>query len=69
MEGDKRREGVGEGWVGVIGDQAFLGDKEEIIQTISRSHCAIIRSHLFSRAVVLFIELLCCRDRRLSEIG
>lgn len=52
-----------DGWTGVIGDRAFLADKEEIIQTISRSPCAIIRSHLFSRAIVLFIELLCCMER------
>lgn len=34
-------------------------DKEEIIQSINSSRGAIIRSHLFSRAILLFIELLC----------
>lgn len=38
-------------------------DKEEIIQSINPGRGAIIRSHLFSRAILLFIELLCLKRR------
>lgn len=43
---------------GCAAGRAARRDKEEIIQSISPGHNAIIRSHLFSRAILLFIELL-----------
>lgn len=42
--------------------RAARRDKEEIIQSISPGHGAIIRSHLFSRAILPFIELLCLQQ-------
>lgn len=71
--GEERVKGVrGNGRAGVTGRGEQLGteggfaarraarpDKEEIIQSINPSRGAIIRSHLFSRAILLFIELLC----------
>lgn len=65
---------VMEGWrvTGRRGQLKLLGacaagraarrDKEEIIRSISRVHGTIIRSHLFSRAILLFIELLCLQQ-------
>lgn len=47
---------------GCAAGRAARRDKEEIIQSISPGRGAIIRSHLFSRAILLFIELLCLKQ-------
>lgn len=47
---------------GCAAGRAARRDKEEIIQSISLGRGAIIRSHLFSRAILPFIELLCLKQ-------